>query len=55
MKFAEYLRCHGCGKMIPKEPYIMDGKAFCSKECYDFIQWYQERRTHYIGEKVKES
>jgi endogenous inhibitor of DNA gyrase (YacG/DUF329 family) len=55
MKFAEYVRCDGCGKMIPEEPYVTEGKRFCSKECYDFIQWYQERKAFYLRNKVGRS
>ena len=51
MKFSEYLHCEGCGKMIPKDPCLIEGMTFCSRECYNFIQWYKERKTLHMKEK----
>lgn len=51
MKFAEYLRCDGCGKMIPDEPYVTEDKQYCSRTCYDFIQWYLKRKALYLEQK----
>ena len=51
MKFAEYVRCEGCGKMIPEEPCLIQGRKFCSRECYDFIVWYREKKARYMKQK----
>lgn len=53
MKFAEYIRCDGCGKMIPQEGFLVEDRKYCSKECYHFIQWYEERKAFYLGKKKR--
>ena len=53
MKFAEYVRCDGCGKMIPQEACVIEGRKYCSKECYDFIQWYEQRKAYYVEKKKR--